>query len=237
MRGTVKKYETKTRGTRWRIVYDAPPDPETGKRRQKQERGFATKREAEQRLREILGDVDEGRYVEPSRQRLGEYLRDWLDGIRVGQVTLAGYRANLETYVIPRLGHVRLAALTPEQLDKMYRELERSGRRDGGPLKPVRGIHGPLRKALQDAVDRGHVGRNVADLANPPTARQARSKRARDKVWTAEQLRAFLEHCQQRDDPPDTHRRRQRTALPGRRQDRGRRAHHRTRPRHATRGR
>lgn len=90
MKGSVKKYETKTKGTLWRIIYDAPPDPETGKRRQKQERGLATKREAEKRLRDILGDVDEGRYVEPFRQRLDEYLRNWLDGIRVGQVTLAG---------------------------------------------------------------------------------------------------------------------------------------------------
>jgi integrase len=49
-----------------------------------------------------------------------------------------------------------------------------------------------LRKALQDAGDRGYLGRNVADLANPPTQRDARSVRARDKAWTGDQLRTFF---------------------------------------------
>lgn len=193
MRGHVTDYRTKS-GRRWKIVYDLPPDPETGKRRQTTRRGFETKREAQRALRDILSEVEDRTYVAPSKSTLAEYLRVWLDGIRVKPVTLAGYRRNLETYVIPRLGGVKLAALTPEQIDAMYRELERSGKRDGTGLAPktVRGVHGTLRKALQDAMDRGHVGRNVCDLANPPTARQARGRRARDDIWTTTQLRTFL---------------------------------------------
>jgi integrase len=38
----------------------------------------------------------------------------------------------------------------------------------------------------------GHVARNVADLAEPASANQARSKVARERVWTGEQVRAFL---------------------------------------------
>jgi integrase len=49
-----------------------------------------------------------------------------------------------------------------------------------------------LRKSLQDAVERGYLGRNVCDLANPPTQRDARGRRARDKAWTVDQLRTFL---------------------------------------------
>lgn len=37
--------------------------------------------------------------------------------------------------------------------------------------------------------------RNVADLANLPKASRARSRNARDKCWTREQLVAFLDHC------------------------------------------
>lgn len=67
---------------------------------------------------------------------------------------------------------------------------------DGTGLAPksVRSVHTMLRKALQDAVERGHVLRNVADLSNPPTQRQARSRAAQRKVWTGEQMRAFLAH-------------------------------------------
>jgi integrase len=60
--------------------------------------------------------------------------------------------------------------------------------------KSVRHAHTMLRKALQDAVARGYLGRNVCDLANPPTQRDARGRRARDKAWTVDQLRTFLAH-------------------------------------------
>ncbi len=50
---------------------------------------------------------------------------------------------------------------------------------------------GVARKALADAVDRGYVLRNVADLAHPPSQRTARSPSAK-AVWSPAQLRAFL---------------------------------------------
>lgn len=61
----------------------------------------------------------------------------------------------------------------------------------------MRHVHTAVRKALQDATERGHIGRNVADLANPPTQKQARSRQARDKCWTAAHLRTFLAHVAQ----------------------------------------
>lgn len=106
-----------------------------------------------------------------------------------------------------------LSNLTAEQVDGLYRQLERHGKRagecrtagvtcrasgcaperhEGLAPKSVRHVHTMLRKALQDAVDRGYLGRNVADLAHPPTQRAARGHRARDKAWTVDQLRTFL---------------------------------------------
>lgn len=76
----------------------------------------------------------------------------------------------------------------------MYRDLERAGRRDGTGLAPktVRIVHMVIGKALADAVERGHLACNVADLADPPTAKQSRSRKAQERVWTGAQLRAFL---------------------------------------------
>lgn len=133
---------------------------------------------------------------------------------RFRETTLANYRQCAEVYVIPRIGGVKLQALTPEHLDGLYRELERQGKRAGpcrvaGPTcrehgcsaskhgglapKSVRHVHTMIRKALQDAAERGHVLRNVADLSHPPTQKAASSKRAREKAWTASQLRTFLD--------------------------------------------
>jgi integrase len=51
----------------------------------------------------------------------------------------------------------------------------------------VRNIHGIIRKALADAMRKGSVTRNVADLADPPRARARKMD-----AWTADELRQFL---------------------------------------------
>lgn len=219
MNGAADKYRVKTkhpdtgRYDRWRIRWELPPDPYTGERRQGSRAGFATRTEAEAELARVLGQVNSGTYVEPSRQRLGTYLTAWLEGLRVKPTTRDNYRTQVETHIVPRLGGVALSDLTAEQVDTLYRQLERHGkcagscrtagvtckdhgcspeRHDGLAPKSVRHAHTALRKALQDAVDRGYLGRNVADLANPPSQRDARSRRARDKAWTADVLGRFL---------------------------------------------
>ncbi|TVR25377.1 MAG: site-specific integrase [Nitriliruptor sp.] len=223
MSGTLDKYRVSTkhpdtgRYERWRIRWDLPPDPYTGERRRGSEAGFATRKAAETALTTILGQVQSGTYVTPSHQRLGVYLTGWLAGLRLKPTALDNYRTSVEVHIIPRLGGVALSDLTAEQVDGLYRELERHGKRAGRcrtsgvtckangcapdrhhglAPKSVRHVHTALRKALQDAVGRGYLGRNVADLANPPTQRSARGRRARDKSWNLEQLRTFLEATQ-----------------------------------------
>lgn len=68
---------------------------------------------------------------------------------------------------------MHLRQLTPEQIDGCYRDLERSGGRKGRPPSPktVRGVPVSLRRALEDAVRRGHLGRNPTALAHPPSTR------------------------------------------------------------------
>jgi integrase len=219
MHGAIDKYRVSTkhpatgRYDRWRIRWELPPDPYTGERRRGSEAGFPTRKAAERRHAEVMTEVGAATYVVPTRDRLGAYLAEWLKALAVKPTTLDNYRTAAEIHVIPRLGGVALADLNAEQVDRLYRELERHGKRAGScrtagltcrsndcrperheglSPKAVRHVHTMLRKALQDAVDRGYLGRNVADLANPPTQRAAASAGARDKVWTTDQLRAFL---------------------------------------------
>ena len=160
-----------------------------------------------------MAEVTASTYVIPTRDRLGPYLTGWSSSLAVRPTTLDNYRIAAEIHVIPRLGGLALAEIGAEQIDALYRELERHGK-PAGPCrtagvtckdhrcrpdrhyglspKAVRHVHTMLRKALQVAVDRGHLGRNVADLAHPPTQRSAASHGAREKVWTTGQLRSFL---------------------------------------------
>lgn len=218
----VTRYQTRTGEQRWRVTYDLLPGPD-GERRRTTKRGFLTVRETNRFRRDVLSQVEQGLGRDPALgcQRLGDYLRAWLEGQSVKPTTRADYRQSIECYIVPRVGGVRLEQLTPEHLDTLYRGLETNGKRcdacrtdgrncqidgcspelhDGLKAKSVRNVHGCLHVALEAAVERGYVPRNVADLANPPKASRARSHNARDTCWTRDQLVAFLDHCRDTDD-------------------------------------
>ncbi len=55
--------------------------------------------------------------------------------------------------------------------------------------KTISNIHRLLHKALTDAVKRGKVGRNVADLVDAPSP-----VKSEPTVWTVDELRRFLAH-------------------------------------------
>jgi integrase len=187
-RGTIIR-----RGATYSIVLDLGRGPD-GRRIRRWHSGFRTKRDAERARVELLARVDQGTYVEPSRLTVAVFLREqWLPGL-AGQVrptTLHGYRSNLERYVVPRIGATRLQRLAPSHLNQLYADLLAAGGRDGRPLsaRTVQAVHMTVRKAIGDAARWGLVVRNVATLASPP-----RPRRAEMHTWTAEQLRAFLEH-------------------------------------------
>lgn len=195
MRGSIDKYRTPSGATRWRIRWDQPTEI-GGARQQGTKAGIATRREAEAMLLDVQNRLNLGVSVTSDRETVGAYLTRWLDGLRVKPTTLANYESVVRLYLKPELGSVRLRDLQPEHLDGLYRRLETSGKAPGVGLAPksVRHVHTAIRKALQDAYARGHVARNVADLANPPTQRQARSQNAKVKAWTVEQVSTFLAH-------------------------------------------
>jgi integrase len=139
-----------------------------------------------------------GTFVAPSKLTLGAFLTEqWLPTMRaaVRPVTWTTYRIYAEAQVLPALGNVPLQALTAAHLNRVYADLAEHGRRDGrGGLKPksVRHVHVLLHKALGDAMRWGLVARIVADAADPP-----RVPRREGGVWTADELRAFLEATHQ----------------------------------------
>jgi integrase len=154
-----------------------------------------------------------GRAADDGDVLLVDHLEAWLAGIRCRPTTMADYRQSVRVYVVPRIGALPLGALEAAHLDTLYRTLEREGRRLGpcttagvtcpahgcaparhGGLAPktVRNVHGMLHRALAQASERGQVARNVAALANPPSARDARDAAVRHDTWDAATLGRFL---------------------------------------------
>lgn len=167
---------------------------ERSERRQRWLQGHNRKKDAQSALSAVVADADRsGAYIEPSKKKLGAFLtEDWIPGITstVRPSTAASYASNVQTHIVPRLGHLELRALSPGHLNRVYSELSENGRKDGrGGLSPktVRYIHTIIHRALRDAVRWGLLSRNVADLADPP-----KHSRKEMSIWSAEQLRAFL---------------------------------------------
>lgn len=189
MRGHIRK-----RGSAWAYVLDIGRD-ESGRRRQQWRGGFATRRAAQDALTEALQRLQSGSYVEPSKQTLAHFLEEWLQSIRpsVRASTFAFYQRLARVNIAPALGTTPLQRLTTAQLNGLYAELLANGRQDGhGGLSPqsVRYVHATIRKALAEAVRWGRLARNVADQASAPRPR----RRTAPSTWTADELRAFLEH-------------------------------------------
>jgi Arm DNA-binding domain/Phage integrase, N-terminal SAM-like domain len=108
MRGSVLK-----RSKTWSYVLYLGRDND-GKKRQKWVGGFRTRKDAEGALSEALERVRTGTWADPGRQTVGEFLEDWLTAVTpsLRASTAASYEQTLRGWVIPRIGGVKLSALT-----------------------------------------------------------------------------------------------------------------------------
>src|SRR5690242_17083673 len=87
--GTISEYVTKA-GPRYLIKYRLPLDDGTTKVVLR--RGYPTRKAAAEALGDILAEVRRGAHVLPAKMTTGEWLDQWLDGLRLAPSTVASYR-------------------------------------------------------------------------------------------------------------------------------------------------
>jgi len=173
------------RGTSYLVRVEYPPDPVTGKRRQRS-KSFTTKKEAEKELAKWLVEIERGTAIEGSKMTVGEYLLHWVDTVarhNVRVTTYESYRWMIAKHIIPTLGSVPLQKLTAAQVQGFYSE-KLSG---GASPRLVHLCHLRLRQALTQAVKWNMVSRNVTDAVDAPTVRYKRGG-----TWTPAEARTFL---------------------------------------------
>jgi len=188
---------------RWFARYDAPPGAD-GKRRRRRIGPYHTKGEAEAALREALGRVDTGTYVDSGRETFGDYLEGWLDSkVKLSANTRQSYREHVRLYLKPGLGHIRLTELRERDFEALYAAMRKLGpprqgrpsdllarllevRHDGvqaqRPLSParIRRIHATASSALGTAKKRGIIARHPAENVELESG-----KAPKPLVWTA----------------------------------------------------
>jgi integrase len=183
MRGHI----TKRGKDSYSIVLNLGRDPETGKRKQQWVSVKGTKKGAEKKLSELLSQLDNGIYVKPQKTTLAEYLEMWLNEYAKNNLSPRGferYTGIIRKHLIPDFGKVTLTQLKPEHLQKHYT----AKLNDGLSARTVRYHHALIHVALQTAVKRGLVSRNVADAVDPP-----RIRRNEMRTWDENEVNQFLE--------------------------------------------
>jgi hypothetical protein len=102
------------------------------------------------------------------RQADGEAVpRTWVESAgkpRLRPRTYTGYKQHVDVHIVPALGHLRLHALNPQQVQSMLAGLQLK------KLAPrtIRGVRAVLRAALSDSIRWRLVARNAAALSHAP---------------------------------------------------------------------
>jgi integrase len=125
-----------------------------------------TKKEAQQKLDKLKQDAAGGMMVEPTRQTVEAYLKQWLESARptIRKNTHRSYEGIIRNHVSPHIGTIPLSKLTPAGIQGLYSAMERSG---ASPR--VRHLtHAVLRRALKQAVRWNLIPRNPCDAVSPP---------------------------------------------------------------------
>ena len=100
----------------------------TGKRKRRTVYG-ATKKEVQEKLRELQTKVDIGQSVAASRVTVGQYLDHWLAQIKptIATHTYLPYKQHVERYISPQLGGVKLTELSAVHVQQFYSDLSEKG--------------------------------------------------------------------------------------------------------------
>jgi len=165
MRGSIRSKGKNS----WQLQIYTGTGPD-GKPRRHFETIRGRKGDAQRRLTELLSSLDKGVYTPPGRLTLAAHLHQWLEGYvktNCSQRTLDGYQSIIERHLIPALGHVQLKQLQPPTIQGYYgKACEKLSART------VHHQHRVLSQSLKYAVRQGYLGRNPAELVDPPSPRK-----------------------------------------------------------------
>lgn len=159
--------------------------------------------ECRRKIARLVRDYEAGRVTTvDANMSLSAWMDHYLEKRELAEdleaLTLKGYRSKVRTYVDePRLGKIMLSKLKPEDLERQYRAMRDSGL----TISTVRQFHNILRKGLGEAVRRGVLGHNPADLATVPKAVKSQNMSRSGESLTVPQAKRLLKEIETSQDP------------------------------------
>jgi len=163
-------YVAQRRGRFYAVIYQGL-DPVTGRERRTWHPA-GTDRAAAERLAVRLAIEEQGRADQVRALTFGAYLTgQWLPGkkLQLATSTYRGYERNVHRHVLPALGRIGLRRLRHHHIEALYDQLlTPSIERPALAPETIYEVHLVIRGALEEAVRRGLLTRNVALIARSP---------------------------------------------------------------------
>jgi integrase len=138
------------------------------------------------KLAKALSNRADGLVFDGEDLTVGEYLKRWLTDSARGSVrrsTYESYRRQVERYMVPALGRIKLTKLTYMHVQGLYRQMQDRGL----SARTVQYTHAVLHRALKQAVRWSMIPRNVCEGVDAPQVR-----REEMRPLNAEQARGLL---------------------------------------------
>jgi integrase len=156
----------------------------SGKQRRKTIYGD-TRKEVSEKLKRLHRDQLAGINIALEQQTVQEFMTRWLEEVVKRQNrerTYLKYKMDAENHIYPHIGKIQLCKLTPDHVQSLLNLLatkprgpkngssKRENPRAAEPLSPlsVSNVRAILRRALNIAMRRGYLVRNVATLVDAP---------------------------------------------------------------------
>jgi integrase len=182
MKGYIRK-----RGNAWSFTVDIGKDARTGKRKQKSQSGFKTKKEAQAALAELVNNVEKGNYHEPHKRLFREFATDYFENTYKHKVKATSFETDwhvVRTHLIPFFGDFDLNDIDQFLVHEFY-SLKINEKKYSSSY--IQKIHKMVRMLLKVAHTWEILRKDIASMIEPP-----RLDKTEMNVWTIEQVHTFL---------------------------------------------
>ena len=192
----------KRKDGRWEGRYTAGVDPETGKPIAKSVLA-RTQRECKEKLQKAMEELEKIDVTKRRDYTVGEWAQLWYENYAKPSVrasTAAYYKNYIDQHIMPRIGDIKLTALTTLQIQKFYNETKAHGRvqryenMDDLSLsnKTIRGLHTMLRQCLEQAVTERLIPYNPANGCRLP-----KKEKKKMQIIPPEKIRDYLKAAEE----------------------------------------
>lgn len=197
-KGVVAVGHVRKRGNVWYGYFDAGKKLD-GSRNQKCVRlpDATGKRDAEKQLAKLVLQYEERHAPLNGKTTVAQYMPRWYEAMKSQwePSTQYNYKRQIERFIVPRLGHIKLCELTPIQIQQLYTDLM-DGTITGKPQQAssVHVVHTILHSSLKRAVLWEYIPSNPAARVIPPKPKKVVDRKVldeKDTIQFLQRLRAY----------------------------------------------